>query len=800
MKVRQCKVLREWRRVLSAGCIINVKSAADLLKNVDFLRGGDIDIFIKEAKNEESIFGGCRDSGGEHGGRDSAEDGCFYTVIEFHLTDGTTKEVKIPGSEAAPGTTYEAATTEEAVDLYRNGVENVEFTADSYSAATTEELTALLTLGAPEVSLTADISVPEIITVDSDVTLDLGESTLSVGGGIGNYVAIRVNAGGTLTIDGNGTIDATGADDTTVPVAAMQEGATVIVNSGTIVVDTPKESCLYAGGGGKVIVNDGTFINSSDADYEYGDSVPLTVNVSNSASVDDLVVYGGTFTGRDPALGDDNLGGTFVAEGYVSYESEDGTYVVCSEEDAVAAGMVATVGASAYVTFEEAVAALNAIEGTDTVTLTLISDCTIDTGVEITRSNVIIQGNGNGTDTTLTALDDGSSGQAAIYIQGADNVTIQNLTVKLSGGSADASPVKATFGIEDPAEGSDSSDTDDVSENVTITNVVLIGNNLGHGLNLHGVSNAKVSNVTIENYAKCGISIAFATGVDISNVTFKDAECWADIGLMYGSSDIYGTPVTGVALGAGITFAANALYAESAGYGVPTGYESYGLTPITTSESGNSWNMIAIVYIKSGEVTLNNISVEGNIQNFYDAFYSSGTPVSGYDVVGIAVCNASLTANEVNVRNIGIATSDDANYFGVQTGIAVVASAAATGEYNVTFNDGTVEGFQKGGFVARANINLFTLNGVTVTGCGATALTAQNAVQVACNSVIEDCVIANVEYTPEGSSASGILLVSMDGKTVNGETVTAENHEGIIAVINDAGNTFSSVVEEVNFY
>ena len=54
----------------------------------------------------------------------SAEDGCFYTVIEFHLTDGTTKEVRIPGSEAAPGTTYEAATTEEAVDLYRNGVEN----------------------------------------------------------------------------------------------------------------------------------------------------------------------------------------------------------------------------------------------------------------------------------------------------------------------------------------------------------------------------------------------------------------------------------------------------------------------------------------------------------------------------------------------------------------------------------------------------------------------------------------------------------------------------------------------------
>ena len=29
----------------------------------------------------------------------SAEDGCYYTIIVFHLTDGTTKEVKIPGGE-----------------------------------------------------------------------------------------------------------------------------------------------------------------------------------------------------------------------------------------------------------------------------------------------------------------------------------------------------------------------------------------------------------------------------------------------------------------------------------------------------------------------------------------------------------------------------------------------------------------------------------------------------------------------------------------------------------------------------
>ncbi len=290
----------------------------------------------------------------------SAEDGCFYTVIVFVLDNGDEYEVKIPSSAAAPDAEYKAATTEEFMQLLESGVENIEFTAESYTAANAEELTALLTSGAPAVELTADIKVPEIIAIDSKVTLDLGESTLSIGAGMGNYVAMRVNAGGSLTIEGNGTIDAIGADDGTVPVAAMAEGAVVTVNGGTIVVDTPNESCLFAGGGGKVIVNGGTFINSSDADYAYGGGAPLTVNVSNSASVDDMVIYGGTFVGRDPASGDDNLGGTFVAEGYISYESKDGTYVVCAKDEAAAAGVVATIGTAGYKDVVEAIAAADA--------------------------------------------------------------------------------------------------------------------------------------------------------------------------------------------------------------------------------------------------------------------------------------------------------------------------------------------------------------------------------------------------------------------------------------------------------
>ena len=54
--------------------------------------------------------------------------------------------------------------------------------------------------------------------------------------------------------------------------------------------------------------------------------------------------------------------------------------------------------------------------------------------------------------------------------------------------------------------------------------------------------------------------------------------------MMHGTSDIYATPVKGVVLGEGITFAKNLIYAES-NYAVLTGYESYGLV-LTQSDAG----------------------------------------------------------------------------------------------------------------------------------------------------------------------------------------------------------------------
>lgn len=43
----------------------------------------------------------------------------------------------------------------------------------------------------------------------------------------------------------------------------------------------------------------------------------MVLNVKNGSG-GKITCYGGFFVGRDPALGDDADGGTFVADGYVS--------------------------------------------------------------------------------------------------------------------------------------------------------------------------------------------------------------------------------------------------------------------------------------------------------------------------------------------------------------------------------------------------------------------------------------------------------------------------------------------------
>ncbi len=203
------------------------------------------------------------------------------------------------------------------------------------------------------VVVVAPAAIPERIQIEKSVTLDLNGQTVTVAAGIGNRSALDVRAGTFTLIDssenGTGVIDATGADSApdegTVPLAAMAEGATVIVRSGKIIVNTNSESCLFAGFGGVVYIYGGTFINECTEPFYWDKTSPaLAVNVHDNAAYEDgtqgMIISGGTFVGRNPLLGDTNgkITGSYLAKNAVVALAADGSFTAYPSSDAVPAG------------------------------------------------------------------------------------------------------------------------------------------------------------------------------------------------------------------------------------------------------------------------------------------------------------------------------------------------------------------------------------------------------------------------------------------------------------------------------
>ena len=195
------------------------------------------------------------------------------------------------------------------------------------------------------VELTDNAAISEVVFVyAANVTLNLGEYTLTIpenfqdklyddqGEEKGAGVAIRVYGSLTLAGGENGRIDATKAPETTNPLAA-QPGGVITVNSGTIEVDTNSEACIFAFQGGKVIINGGSLINRATGEYTWGGEEVLVVNAASNATTPAntmVQVNGGTFIGRNPAFGDDAIGGTFITEEVktVTYTLDGQTYVM----------------------------------------------------------------------------------------------------------------------------------------------------------------------------------------------------------------------------------------------------------------------------------------------------------------------------------------------------------------------------------------------------------------------------------------------------------------------------------------
>ena len=137
------------------------------------------------------------------------------------------------------------------------------------------------------------------------------------GGSGGNNMALRVDAGATVNIYGGNY--------------SVGPDASNLGNS-----------CLECGsnaGNGNLNIYGGRF--STEAAYN---GWYYVLNLVQTQGADGTItVYGGEFVNYNPVLGDDNLGGNFVADGYKVIERTDGTYEVVAEEAEVTGDDIAAI-------------------------------------------------------------------------------------------------------------------------------------------------------------------------------------------------------------------------------------------------------------------------------------------------------------------------------------------------------------------------------------------------------------------------------------------------------------------------
>lgn len=160
-----------------------------------------------------------------------------------------------------------------------------------------------------------EIKADTVITNDSIITVK--EDTIGDG-------VFKVTAG-TLTLNGQGTINGLGANAYSMAVWATENGK-VIINDGHFTnigassdFDSEHFDLIYASGNGQIEINGG----------EFKCETPIwTLNIkNNSRETAKIVVKGGKFHGFNPMEAEE---GNFVAPGYKVVE-EDGVFIVMPE-------------------------------------------------------------------------------------------------------------------------------------------------------------------------------------------------------------------------------------------------------------------------------------------------------------------------------------------------------------------------------------------------------------------------------------------------------------------------------------
>lgn len=170
------------------------------------------------------------------------------------------------------------------------------------------------------VAVTTDIEVATYVDVTNDLVVDL-TGVVSNPAYTESRGVFTAQEGGSITLNGNGTVDAKHANSD-FSIAVWARGGDVVINGGTYTNigtkafeddGTTANNCelIYATAGGKITINGGTFI---------GANTKYVLNCKDNAGCS-IVVKGGKFWNYNPETMA-NDAAIIVAEGYKVVEGE----------------------------------------------------------------------------------------------------------------------------------------------------------------------------------------------------------------------------------------------------------------------------------------------------------------------------------------------------------------------------------------------------------------------------------------------------------------------------------------------